>query len=187
MRLSNKLSSLAVAGLLLAAPGFASNKSTPAPAELTSLEKSVSHALQSLAWYGVFDDLSFQVDAEGNVTLTGQVARPIVSRDAESAVKHLAGVKHVDNQVEVLPVSSFDDNIRLRAYAAIFGSPALSRYAINARSPIRILVKNGNVTLAGVVDNELDRKLAEFRVRSLPFTFQVTNDLQVATRVAKKG
>jgi hypothetical protein len=83
--------------------------------------------------------------------------------------------------VEVLPLSPYDDNIRLRAYLAIYGSPALSRYAINARPTIRILVKNGNLTLTGVVDNDLDRKLAEFRVRSLPFIFQVTNDLRVAS------
>ena len=186
MRISKKLSTLAVAGLL-AAPGFASNHNTPVPVDQATLEKSVNHALQTLAWYGVFDDLNFQVDAAGNVTLTGQVARPVVSRDAEAAVKHLAGVTHVDNQVEVLPVSPYDDNIRLRAYAAIFGSPALSRYAINARSPIRILVKNGNLTLTGVVDNELDRKLAEFRVRSLPFTFQVTNNLRVAGHAASES
>ena len=180
MKTSKKLTFLAMAGLLMAAPGFANNQNTPAPVDRATLEKSVGHALNSLAWYGVFDDLSFQVDNSGNVTLSGQVARPIVSLDAEAAVKHLPGVQHVDNQVEVLPVSPYDDSIRLRAYAAIFGYPALSRYAINSRSPIRILVKNGNVTLAGVVDNELDRKLAEFRVRSLPFTFQVINDLRVA-------
>jgi len=185
MRLSNKLYSLAVAGLLLAAPGFASNRNMPVPTDQASLEKNVNHALQTLAWYGVFDNLDFRVDTAGNVTLTGQVARPIVSIDAEAAVKHLAGVQHVDNQVEVLPLSPFDDNIRLRAYSAIFGYPALSRYALNSRSPIRILVKNGNLTLTGVVANEMDRKLAEMRVRSLPFTFQITNDLRVEAPTAK--
>ena len=178
MRLSKKLYSLAIAGVLAAAPGFAAEPSA-APVERAALEKSVGHALISLAWYGVFDDLSYRVDAKGNVTLSGQVARPVVSRDAEAAVKNLPGVRSVDNQVEVLPLSPFDDNIRLRAYAAIFGSPSLSRYAINARSPIRILVKNGNVTLAGVVANELDRKLVELRVRSLPGIFEVTNNLRV--------
>lgn len=184
MRLSKELYSLAITGVLVAAPAFAAVPNAPAPVDRAALEKSVGHALNTLAWYGVFDDLTYRVDAEGNVTLSGQVARPVVSRDAEAAVKNLAGVRHVDNRVEVLPLSPFDDNIRLRAYAAIFGSPSLSRYAINARSPIRILVKNGNVTLTGWVANDLDRKLVEFRVRGLPGTFEVTNNLRVDGRTS---
>ena len=180
MRFQKKLYSLAIIGLLAAVPGFA--KRAPAAVDPVALEKNIGHALQTLAWYGVFDDLSYRVDAAGNVTLAGQVARPVVSRDAVAAVKNVPGVRSVDNQVEVLPLSPFDDSIRLRAYYAIFGHPALSRYAINARSPIRILVKNGEVTLAGVVASELDSQLIETRVRSLPFTFQVTNKLRVEGR-----
>ena len=185
MKLTKKLAFLAAVGLLAVAPGFANSKDQSAvPVDQATLEKSVNHALQTLAYYGVFDDLNYRVDAKTrNVTLFGQVARPVVSRNAESAVKHLAGVQHVDNQVEVLPLSSFDDDIRIRAYLAIYGYPALNRYAINSRPTIHILVKNGNLTLTGVVDNELDRKLAEMRVRTLPFTFQVTNDLRIPSKL----
>jgi len=183
MRFPKNFAAIAIAGLLMAVPGFG-KLPAPAPANQADLEKSVNHAIQTLAWYGVFDDLSFQVDADGHVTLTGQVARPIVKIDAEAAVKHLPGVTSVDDQIEVLPLSPFDDNIRLRAYAAIYGSPALSRYAINARPPIRILVKNGRVTLTGFVSSEVDRRLAEIRVRSLPFIFEVTNNLVVESAPA---
>src|ERR1044071_1276447 len=105
MRLPKPLFSLALAGLMVAAPGFAAEPSAPVAVERATLEKNVNHALNSLAWYGVFDDLNYAVDQNGNVTLTGQVARPIVKYDAEIAVKGLEGVRKVDNQVEVLPLS----------------------------------------------------------------------------------
>ena len=184
MRLDNKLLTLVAAGYLVAAPVFASTAAGPEIKDPAALSRSVEHALNTLAWYGVFDDLSYRVDADGNVVLSGQVARPVVSRDAEAAVKAVAGVRVVKNEIEVLPLSPFDDNIRLRAYAAIFGNPALSRYAINSRSPIRILVKNGDITLTGWVANELDRKLIENRIRALPGAFQVTNRLEVENKAS---
>ena len=183
MRFTKSLASVALAGLLSAAPGFASS-SAPVAVSQATLEKDVNRAIQTLAWYGVFDNIEFQVKPDGRVTLVGQVASYVVQRDAVSAVKHVPGVTGVDDKIEVLPLSPFDNSIRVRAYNAIFGYPALSRYAINARSPIRILVKNGNVTLAGFVSNDLDRKLVEMRVRTLPATFQVTNNLQVDGQVS---
>ena len=182
MKFSKRLFPVAFMALLAAAPGSASNANTSAPVEQAALEKNVNRALETLASDGLFDILSYRVDSEFNVTLTGQVARPVVSRDAVAAVRNVAGVRSVDNQIEVLPLSPFDDNVRLRAYAAIFAYPALSRYAINARPPIRILVKNGDVTLDGVVATELDSKLIEMRVRSLGGIFQVTNRLKVEGR-----
>ena len=113
------------------------------------------------------------------VTLLGQVARPILKSDAENAVKHIEGVRHVDNQVEVLPLSPFDNQIRLRAYYAIYGFGALNRYALGTHPSIHILVKNGNVTLAGVVANSMDRDLAYMRAQGVPGAFSVTNELRV--------
>jgi osmotically-inducible protein OsmY len=163
------------ASVLLAAPVFGA---TYASAQ-GQLEEKVGSELNKLPYFGVFDNLSFTVDADRQVTLYGQVTRPTLKRDAENAIKRLTGVEVVDNRIEVLPLSNFDNDIRVRAYYAIFGSPALSRYALAGREPIHIVVKNGNVTLEGVVNSEVERLLAFSRVRGLPGTFAVTNNLRL--------
>jgi len=180
MRIGNAISTFFAAAVLLAVPGFgASSQGAANPVPKAELEREVRHALNTLAWYGVFDELAFDIDDAGAVTLSGQVMQYNVRNSAVSAVKRLAGVVRVEDQIEVLPLSPYDNSIRVRAYNAIFGYPALSRYAINARPPIRILVKNGNVTLAGVVNNEMDRTLVYNRVIALPGAFSVTNDLRL--------
>ena len=131
-----------------------------------------------LPYLDVFDTLSYKVDGY-NVTLLGQVTRPTLKSDAENVVKRIEGVEHVDNQIEVLPLSPNDDRIRRQLYRAIYGYPALQKYALGIQQPIRIIVKNGNVTLVGVVDNEADKNIANIRARGVPGTFSVTNDLQV--------
>src|SRR6202041_4177052 len=113
------------------------------------------------------------------VTLLGQVVRPSLKSDAENVVKRIEGVEKVDNQIEVLPPSPMDDGIRRRLFRAIYGYPALERYALGVQKPIRIIVKNGRVTLEGVVDSEGDKNLAGIRANSVPGIFQVTNNLQV--------
>jgi len=99
--------------------------------------------------------------------------------DAERAVKGIEGVEKVDNQIEVLPPSPMDDQLRLRLYRAIYGYPSLQRYALGVQKPIRIIVKSGRVTLEGVVDNEADKNTAGIRANSVPGIFSVTNNLQV--------
>jgi osmotically-inducible protein OsmY len=131
-----------------------------------------------LPYYGVFDNLSFRVDGN-KVTLFGEVARPVLKYDAERAVKHIEGVGQVESQIEVLPLSNFDDQIRLRTARAIYGYPALNRYALGTHPPIHIVVKNGNVTLAGVVANSMDRDLAYLRANGIPGAFSVTNELRI--------
>lgn len=149
------------------------------PSANPNLEKDVRHAINSLAYYGVFDDLNFTIGDNGVVTLTGEVMRYYVHNSAVAAVRDVPGVTRVVDQIEVLPLSPFDNDIRIRAYNAIFGYPALSRYAINSRPPIHIVVKRGNISLEGVVNNELDRTLVYNRIRSLPGAFSVTNDLRL--------
>ena len=178
MKIGPTISTLVTAAVLFAIPGFAS-QGTPNPVSNPNLERDVRHAINTLAYYGVFDELSFSIDDTGVVTLSGQVMQYTVHNSAISAVKHLAGVTRVEDKIEVLPLSPFDNGIRIRAYNAIYGYPALSRYAINARPTIHIVVKNGNITLAGVVNNELDRTLAYNRLRALPGAFAVTNDLRL--------
>jgi hyperosmotically inducible protein len=123
---------------------------------LTPLENKVRHEIVMLPYLGVFDNVSFRVD-NGVVTLFGQVTRPTLKSDAANVVKRLEGVSRVENKIEVLPLSGFDNSIRAREYRTIFGSGSLYRYAMGTNPSIRIIVKNGHVTLEGVVSSEGDR------------------------------
>jgi hyperosmotically inducible protein len=143
------------------------------------LYKEVRHQLVMLPWYSVFDNLAYQVDGD-KVTLYGQVTRPTLKSDAEAAVKGIEGVASVVNNIEVLPPSPMDDQLRRAVYRAIYGDAALSRYSIQAVPSIHIIVKNGNVTLEGVVDNETDKNLAGLRANGVPNVFSVKNNLVVS-------
>jgi hyperosmotically inducible protein len=140
--------------------------------------KEVRHELLMLPYFGVFDNIAFKVDGSA-VALLGQVVRPSLKSDAENAVKHIEGVDRVDNQIEVLPTSPADDRIRGRLFRAIYQYPSLQKYALGVQKPIRIIVKNGHVTLEGVVDSEADKNLAGMRANGVPGIFSVTNNLQV--------
>ena len=144
----------------------------------TNLENKVRHELLMLPYVNVFENLTYSVN-DGVVTLSGQVTQPVTSRTAESVVKHIPGVTAVNNQIEVLPLSSFDDRIRLATLNAIYRYAPLQRYGMGTQPSIRILVKNGNVTLAGVVRTETDRNLAFVRANGVAGTFSVKNELQV--------
>ena len=142
------------------------------------LAKEVRHELVMLPYYGVFDNLAFRV--EGNaVQLLGQVRKPVLKSDAENVVKRIEGVTKVDNRIEVLPLSTADDGIRMAEYRAIYGQAGLDRYAMQAVPPIHIIVANGNVTLEGVVDSEADKNLAGIRAKTVGGVFNVTNNLRV--------
>lgn len=155
-----------------AALGFA------APRDLSPLENKVRHELVTLPYLTVFDDISFRVD-EGTVTLFGEVTKPVLKSDAGNAVKRIEGVTRVDNEIEVLPLSPMDNNIRRREARAIFGYPALQRYGMGTLPSIRIIVKNGNVTLVGAVQSDMDKQLAYTRANGVPGVFAVNNQLQV--------
>jgi hyperosmotically inducible periplasmic protein len=144
-----------------------------------NLMREVRHQLLLLPYYSVFDNLMFKVDGD-KVTLLGQVVRPTLKSDAESAVKGLEGVSAVDNQIEVLPVSPMDDQLRRAVYRALYGDTVLSRYGWSALPSIHIIVKNGHVTLEGVVDSESDKNLANLRTNGVPNVFSVTNNLTLA-------
>jgi hyperosmotically inducible protein len=140
--------------------------------------REVRHELVMLPYYGVFDNLTYLVDGS-KVTLSGQVTRPTLKSDAENVVKKIEGVESVDNQIEVLPVSPNDDRIRLATYRAIYSKAPLQRYQLGAVPPIHIIVKNGNVTLEGVVDTEGDKNLAGIAAKGVSGAFGVTNNLRV--------
>jgi hyperosmotically inducible protein len=138
----------------------------------------VHKELVTLPYYGVFDNLEYKVEGD-TVTLFGQVRNPTTRRDAERRVARIEGVDRVINQIEVLPVSSFDDAIRARAYRAVFRSGGLYRYAMGANPSLHIVVKNGHVTLEGVVSRKMDSQLAYMAARGVSGVFSVTNNLRV--------
>ena len=149
------------------------------PAQQRTMDK-VHKELVTLPYYGVFDNLGYKVEGD-TVTLYGQVRNPITRHDAERRVARIEGVNHVINQIEVLPLSGFDDSTRARVYRAVFRSGGLYRYAMGANPSIHIIVKNGRVTLEGVVSNQMDSQLAYMAARGVPGVFSVTNNLRVGS------
>jgi hyperosmotically inducible protein len=159
---------------------------TISPQAQARIEREVRHELVMIPQYGVFDNLAYTV--EGNkVTLLGQVTKPVIKQNAENAVKRIEGVEQVDNKIEVLPVYRSDDQIRLALYRAIYGSPSLQRYALQAIPSIHIIVNNGQVTLEGAVLNKTDSQIAETQAKTLPGIFSVTNNLHVEQQAADRS
>lgn len=155
------------------------NRDQPTARSTERIIKEVRHELLMLPYFTVFDNIAYKVDGF-NVTLLGQVTNPVTKSDAENAVKHIEGVEHVDNQIEVLPPSPMDYRLRQRLFRSIYGYPALQRYALGVQKPIRIIVKNGHVALEGVVDSQADKNLAGIRANSVSGIFSVDNNLQVS-------
>jgi len=139
----------------------------------------VRHQLVMLPWYSVFDNLAFRVVGD-RVTLMGQVTRPTLKSGAEGVVKNIEGVATVKNEIEVLPLSPMDDQLRRAVFRAVYGEAGLNRYAVQAIPAIHIIVKNGNVALEGIVDSEMDSNLANLRANQVPNVFSVKNNLVVA-------
>jgi hyperosmotically inducible periplasmic protein len=178
MRLRRMLS-LAAAVSVLSLPLAAQNQREISPQAEQRIQKEVRHELVMLPYLNVFDNLAFKVDGY-DVTLLGQVVNPTLKSDAENAVKRIEGVEKVINQIEVLPPSPMDDQLRRRLFRAIYGYPALQRYALPTIKPIRIIVKNGHATLEGVVDTDSDKNLVGIRANGVSGLFSVTNNLVVA-------
>lgn len=145
---------------------------------LSNTEERIRKALVTLPYYSVFDNLSFKVEG-GKVTLLGQVVRPTLKSSAEAVVSRLEEVQSVENNLEVLPVSPSDDRLREATYRAIYGHPTFTRYAIRAVPPVHIIVKNGHITLEGVVANKSDKDFAGLLANGVPGAFSVTNNLRV--------
>jgi hyperosmotically inducible periplasmic protein len=168
---------LVVLSFALAPFTFGQTNLPASPAE-ARIQKEVRHELLMLPWFGVFDNIAFQVNGN-TVTLLGDVTRPTLKSDAENSIKHIEGVEHVNNKIEVLPPAPMDTQLRLALYRAIYGFPSLEKYALGVQKPIRIIVKSGHVTLEGVVDTDTDKNVAGVRANSVPGIFSVTNNLRV--------
>ncbi len=145
-----------------------------------TLAKEVRHELTMLPRYSLFDWIEFEVRPDNSVVLRGQVRGFTLKADAEDAVKRIENVTGVVNQIEDLPPSPSDDQIRRNLYRAIYNEEGpLFRYAIEAVPSIHIIVKNGNVTLKGVVDSQSDSDYAYNKARGVSQIFSVKNDLTV--------
>ena len=142
------------------------------------LKNEVRHQLVLLPYYSIFDNLEYSIDG-ATVTLQGQVVHATIKDDAESAVKKIEGVEKVVNNIEILPPSPDDDQIRRAEYRAIYGFGPLEKYALSSVSSIHIIVKGGHVTLEGVVDNQADKDAANVRANGVANVFSVTNNLKV--------
>ena len=146
----------------------------PAP---RTLEEQVRHEILMVPYIGVFDNLNYQVD-NGVVTLSGQVTQPVRKLDVERAVQSINGVTAVNDHIEVLPLSPMDDQIRVRTLRTLLRSAPLDKYFQGVQPSIRIIVKNGDVTLDGVVLNDGDRQIAYMAANGVPGVFSVTNNLR---------
>ncbi len=164
----------------LAAATLAALVAAPVAAQGTKSDyeifKDSASKVNSYVYFTVFDDVSLSVD-EGIVTLVGKVTMPYKRTDIEKRVSKVEGVRAVENQLSVLPVSQFDDDLRYQIARSIYGNSSFWQYAAMANPPIHILVEHGRVTLTGVVNSEVERMLA----RSLAVSFgafTVKNDLK---------
>ncbi len=181
MRIAKKTFLVAFcAAFSLAGAAIAQQKAPPERASHAqdSVSREVRHQLVMLPRYSVFDILQYSVSG-GRVTLKGQVTTPTLKSDAEGAVKGVEGVESIDNQIEVLPLSPMDNQIRHAEYRAIYSQPALQIYAEGAVQPIHIIVNNGHVTLEGNVSNQADKDVANIQAKTVPNVFSVTNNLTV--------
>lgn len=138
--------------------------------------REVRHRILMLADFGVFDNIAFKLNGY-DVTLIGQVTRPILKSDAEREVKRIEGVERVVNRIEVLPVSFHDDRLRRDVFRAIYGYGPLQHYGVGSNRPIHIIVNRGHVTLVGIVDSQADKNIAGIRANGVFGVFSVTNNL----------
>jgi len=169
---------LALAG---ATAGVSSARAGTAIApDVSAIQTQVHHKLAMLTWYGVFDHLEYQVNGTV-VTLSGQVIseHDQTKYNAEKAVESIPGVTKVVNNIEVLPLSTFDNQIRRAEYRAIFSQSDLGRYTLGAIPQVHIIVKNGHVSLEGIVLNQMDKSVAGIVANSVPGVFSVENNLRV--------
>jgi hyperosmotically inducible protein len=163
--------------------GFASVTSAQAHTNM-ELFRDVSTQINRYVHFTIFDSVSANVD-DGFVTLSGKVTMPYKASDLEKRVARVEGVRGVQNNIEVLPVSSFDDRLRVGIARALYSHPALSIYARGVAPPIHVIVEHGRVTLVGVVNNEMDKTIANSVARSF-LAFDVKNELKTNSEMTRQ-
>jgi osmotically-inducible protein OsmY len=155
-------------------------------------DQQLQQKLQKAITYDLWGNVPIQFQAitvqvqNGVATVGGHAAGPVAAADAIAVVANTKGVKDVMDNIQVDPVSDFDDRIRAQEFRAIYGYPLLNQFAIDPEKPIRIQVANGHVTLYGTVDNQSQKNAAGIQANTVPGVFSVTNDLQVANASTEK-
>lgn len=175
---NSKLTALAAAILFSIGSMFTGHALARSQSERETVSNDIRKALVTLPFLSVFDNLTYSMVGD-TVVLDGQVTRPSLKRDAASSVQRVKGVSTVVNNIEVLPLSSFDDRIRREAYRRIYGAAPLNKYTLNPIPPIRIIVNRGHLTLEGVVDNRNDFDIANIQAHQVANVFAVTNNLLI--------
>ena len=178
-----KLTATVVLVIALGAFGFTSTAAA-ANSENLQLFRAVQKQVLNYAHFTIFDSVNMQINDGGVVTLTGWVTMPYKRGDIERRVSRVDGVTQVVNRIKELPVSQFDDNLRIRIARAIYGSPHFRGYGSMVNPPIHIIVEHGRVTLEGVVNNNVDRMIAR-SIASNFLSFDVKNELKT-TQEAKE-
>ena len=147
------------------------------------LGQRIHHEIAMIPNASIWDWIEADVRVDGSVVLRGEVRRPTIKDDAEYRLKHLEGVTSVTDEIKVLPLSSFDDQIRVAVYRSLFNrNSTLTLYAMGANPSIHIIVDNGTVTLKGIVANAMDRQIAGMAANGVFGVLKVENDLQLASR-----
>jgi hyperosmotically inducible periplasmic protein len=164
--------------LCLAASVWAQNNKSFSPKAQARITKEVRHRILMLPNFDTFDNIAFKLNGY-DVVLIGQVTRPSLKDDAQRVVQKIEGVERVVNQIEVLPVSGFDDRLRRDLFVAIYRYAPLQHYGVGSNRPIHIIVNHGHVTLEGVVDRQSDKNLAGIRANGVAGVFSVQNNLVV--------
>ncbi len=165
----------AAAVLTLSAPAFAAN------ADNLQTFRAVQKQVLEYPHFTIFDTVNAQVD-NGAVRLTGKVTMPYKRDAIEKRVRDVAGVNRVDNRIDVLPVSQWDDQLRVQIASALYSNPAFRALASQVNPPIHVIVEHGHVTLDGVVLNDVDRAIARSIVGNfaiLGFTNQLKTEAEV--------
>jgi hyperosmotically inducible protein len=137
----------------------------------------VRKEIVTLPFYSIFDNIEFELN-DGSLMLSGEVYRPVMKKMIEKVAQRVAGVNTVTNNIEILPLSSFDDRIRLALARQLYGNRVFTRHSIQVVPPVHIVVKNGNVTLEGVVNSELEKNVAFHVANGIHGVFSVTNNLR---------
>jgi len=175
MKVRSSTAAIVALVLMLAGSGFAQDRRD------VRLVDDIGHSITGYVRLTIFDDINATVE-NGMVVLTGKVTMPYKKDDLEKRIAKIDGVRSVRNDILVLPVSQFDDELRYRVSRAIYGNPTFWNYAAMANPPIHIIVEGGHVTLAGVVNSNVERVLARSLATGLG-ELSVTNALKTDAEI----
>lgn len=145
------------------------------------LQRQIRKEIVTLPFYSLWDHIEYRLNENGDVELMGKVYRPSMKKSVERVVAKIEGVNNVTNNIDILPTSTMDDQIRRALYYTVYGHPALQRYQLRAVPPIHLIVENGKVTLEGVVANEMDKNIAGVQANTVNGVFSVENNLRVGS------